>query len=326
MDQINISIIIPMYNVERYIEKAIVSVLNCNWIKFNYEIIVIDDESPDGSLEIAKGLEKRYSGIRIISQKNKGLGGARNTGIKNARGNYIFFLDSDDYLLKDKLPKLLSIALKENLDVLEFSAIRVDENYQYLDTVFQVESNEVLNGSNYITENDFANSACNKLYKREFLIDEEIIFLENVYIEDAPFNVEVFFKAKYVKAVNIPPVAYMQNTSSITRTKRTGDRLNKFINDSIQITARINEIASLERNSKASYKLKQKVTIFVSGTLLMILRSGLNRNLKQEFLDDLKNNNLYPHKVKTGILSRDLFMLIMSNEKVLSFFFRFKIF
>jgi glycosyltransferase involved in cell wall biosynthesis len=324
MIPIGISIIIPMYNVEKYIKKSILSVLNCNWNNIQFEIVIIDDESPDNSLKFANELKLKNPSIKIIHQKNKGLGGARNTGINNSKGNYLFFLDSDDYLLKDMLPKLLAIASKEDLDVLEFSAIRVDENYQYFDTIFQIESKGVLTGLDYIAEYPFANSACNKLYRRQFLIDKEILFLENVYIEDAPFNVEVFSKAKYVKAVNIPAVAYLQNKNSITRARRTGIRLNKLIKDSIQVTVIINSIASLVLNSKANFKIRQKVTIFVSGILLMIIRSDLDRNSKINFLNELKKNYLYPEKVRTCIFNRDLFMVIVSNENLLRFLFRFK--
>ncbi|MCB4234510.1 glycosyltransferase [Kaistella anthropi] len=85
-----LSIIVPIYNVEKYLAKCLESVLNTEWNDLTFEIIVIDDASPDGSLAIAQQFARQYPEIRIISQPNKGLGGARNTGITAAHGQYLF--------------------------------------------------------------------------------------------------------------------------------------------------------------------------------------------------------------------------------------------
>ena len=98
-----ISIIIPVYNVEKYIVQCINSTLHQDLSENEYEILIIDDESPDQSVDLIKKQFYNIPSIKIISQKNKGLGGARNTGIKNASGEYLLFLDSDDFLLPNVL-------------------------------------------------------------------------------------------------------------------------------------------------------------------------------------------------------------------------------
>ena len=90
-----LSIVIPVYNVELYIRKCIESVLCLPFSKSDYEIIVVNDGTPDNSMDIVKEYES-YSNIHIISQENKGLGGARNTGLRSAKGEWVYFLDSDD--------------------------------------------------------------------------------------------------------------------------------------------------------------------------------------------------------------------------------------
>ena len=115
-----LSVIIPVYNVEKYIEKCILSVVNNNLQINEYEIIVIDDESPDNSVSIVRSMLKIHPQIKLISQKNKGLGGARNTGVLNASGEYVLFLDADDYLKENALKNVITFASENKLDILGY--------------------------------------------------------------------------------------------------------------------------------------------------------------------------------------------------------------
>lgn len=121
-----VSVVIPVYNVEAYIEQALSSVLAQTYQ--NLEVIIVDDQSPDKSIELIKQ-NFNDSRIRIIEQKNRGLAGARNTGIRNANGEYVAFLDSDDFWAKDKIKKHISI-MHEQLNIgLSFcSSMFVDSN------------------------------------------------------------------------------------------------------------------------------------------------------------------------------------------------------
>lgn len=103
-----LSIIIPIYNVEKYIERCINSIFEQNLASEDYEVLLIDDETPDQSGEIAKKITESRDNYHYIFQKNKGLGGARNTGILHAKGNYILFLDSDDWLDRNSISELLN--------------------------------------------------------------------------------------------------------------------------------------------------------------------------------------------------------------------------
>ena len=102
-----VSIIIPMYNVENYIEKCVCSAYNQDLKETEFEIIAVDDESPDNSLKLISTLAQKHSNIFVVSQKNRGLGGARNTGIKHAKGDYLLFLDADDFYIENTLKKII---------------------------------------------------------------------------------------------------------------------------------------------------------------------------------------------------------------------------
>lgn len=317
-----LSIIVPIYNVEKFLAKCLDSIIDNSWDNNAYEIIIVNDASPDGSIAIANDYALKNENITVITQENKGLGGARNTGIENAGGDYLFFLDSDDYLIKNQIQKVLGKGLKNNLDIIEFGAQRVDENYNYLDQIFKKNDTPVEDGSAYIANYNFENSACNKLYRRQFLLDHKIKFFEKTYVEDAPFNAEAFAKSKRVQAVRDVPVIFYQNRNSITRQKRTGDKLRKFIKDSIKVTVKIHEITNSNISDKARSVLAKRVSVFTSGILLMILRSNFSLAEKQIYISDLKNSQLYPVKNNAGIFIRDLFIYFTNNKFVLYFLLR----
>lgn len=129
-----ISIIVPVYNTENYLEKCLYSLVNQTYK--NIEIIIIDDGSPDNSMNIIQKFVLADNRVKVISQKNQGLSGARNTGMNNANGDYIMFIDSDDWIEIDTCEKAINASEKYNADVVfwpyikEFSDLQKD-NYLF---------------------------------------------------------------------------------------------------------------------------------------------------------------------------------------------------
>ena len=121
-----ISVIIPVYNVKAYLEKCVESVVNQDFS--DYEIILIDDGSSDGSENLCDRLGEKYPEIKVIHQENKGQGGARNTGIENASGEYLLFVDSDDYIKEDALSFLYKTATENGSDIVSFGMDFVEED------------------------------------------------------------------------------------------------------------------------------------------------------------------------------------------------------
>ena len=123
-----LSITLPTYNVSQYIVKCIRSIENQDISKEEYELIFIDDESPDNSVEIIKEQQKIYPNIRLVSKKNGGASSARNYGIQYATGDYIWFFDPDDYIEHNVLKRLLDEAYDKKLDLLSFNIYSVFDN------------------------------------------------------------------------------------------------------------------------------------------------------------------------------------------------------
>lgn len=221
-----LSYIVPVYKVEKYLEECIESILSQTMD--DYEIILVDDGSPDACPEICDSYaEKHPEKIRVIHKKNGGLASARNAGFKVAKGDYIFFLDSDDYLAEDKVHEIYEKAVEFNADVLQTSYFTFDEKTgekSVTKTSFEVL--KLHNHQDMEKELCFASSkrriifVWRNLYKRSFLEKNRIIFEERLkMIEDGPFNMHAFAKAERFVAVDIPVLCYRLRNESLQRQK-----------------------------------------------------------------------------------------------------------
>lgn len=213
-----LSIIIPVYNVEKYVEKTLVSV--CNQDYDDYEIIIINDGSPDNSLRICEEFAKTCSrNIKIISQVNGGLSKARNTGLINSSGEYVWFIDSDDWIEENCLSKLCS--LLDNVDELVIGGDNVsDETNEFLScrnlypdyhlkTLTGIETWE--KGICQLSAAVFA------IYRKEFLDANNLSFIEGIYHEDAEFCPKASYLSKATRYYSEVIYHVRQNPNSITR-------------------------------------------------------------------------------------------------------------
>ena len=201
-----ISVVIPIFNVEKYLEECLNSVIHQSFE--DIEIICINDGSTDNSLNILRKYEKKDNRIRIINQKNVGAGGARYIGLSLSKGRYVYFMDSDDFLELNALELLYDNAVSNNSDVVIFNFARYDPILKSkiclhgfdLETVFgDVDFNNFTfdyhDVKRYVLNTSFAPWA--KLYKREFLDSyDDFYFLKDINYEDVPFHVQVMLRAK----------------------------------------------------------------------------------------------------------------------------------
>ena len=218
-----LSIIIPVYNVSRYLSKCLDSILNQDIAYKDYEIIVVNDGSTDNSGEIAQEYANKYSNIRLISQDNQGLSGARNTGISVARGEYIQFVDSDDFLEPNMLGKLLNRVQRDKLDVQRFNYQNVNENYEVFEPnkesrPYMDYSDSICNGEEFLNER--LGYAC---YAWQFLIRtslvKECFFKEHILFEDTQWTPRILFKANRVSSTPTIVYNYLSRTGSITKSE-----------------------------------------------------------------------------------------------------------
>lgn len=204
------SIIVPAYNVSEYITECIDSIKKQTFK--DYEIVVVEDCSTDNTLEILKGMD----GIKLVAhEKNKGLGGARNSGISTATGEYIIFLDSDDYLYDENvLEKLNKTIGNENIDIVYsgFEA-RGARNFSFIPTKEQCEKEYRLAKNKYI-------SVCAGCWSRELLNKHNIRFKEGVIYEDVYFMFYATAKSNTFKLAEYPTFIYRAGREGSLTTKK----------------------------------------------------------------------------------------------------------
>ena len=123
-----LSIIVPVYNVEKYIRPCIESIFKQGLDDADFEVIIVNDGTPDRSMEMIADIIQQHSNITVINQENQGVSIARNNGIQNARGNYILFIDSDDLLIDNTLPYLLDKAISSKADIIVADFAEKDDN------------------------------------------------------------------------------------------------------------------------------------------------------------------------------------------------------
>ena len=228
-----VSFIVPIYNSERYLIRCLKSILNQPFQ--DYEIILIDDASTDSTRKICKSYSEKYIKIKyFLNKKNIGVGASRNKGIKNAQGVYIFFVDGDDYLIKNSLDTLSKIINKKDtcqILVCNYISARYQLRDKYnttkpKDFIFPTkQSNKLYKKSllKFINGPDSVRTKCWRYFiNREFLIKKNIFFLNlNLKIyEDGEFVIRLITSANKIKFLNNPVYFYNDRTYSLSNLNR----------------------------------------------------------------------------------------------------------
>ena len=263
---IKVSVIVPVYNVEKYLDKCLNSLAN-QTLK-DIEIIVVNDESPDNSQEIIDKYCKEYSHVHGYKKKNGGVSDARNFGIKHAKGEYITFIDGDDYVSLDMYELMYQKAVSGNFDV-----VACDLNYVYEDGKIIPVSSKIEKDTTNIKQTYVEMYPCvwNKIYKRK-LFNNNIEFKKNVWFEDVDFLYKIFPYVKTIGVVKKNLNQYVQRPGSITKTfdKRLYNYIDNF-NDLVDFYK--------ERNLYDEYK-KELEYCYVRYLLATFVKQSTNYNLE----------------------------------------------
>ena len=298
------SIIVPIYNVEKYLKKCLESLVNQTYKP--YEIILVNDGTKDNSQLIIDEYIKKYPDmIKGYIKENGGLSDARNYGIERASGDYLVFVDSDDYIKLDLLETLQNEIVDE--DVIGYNLIIVDNNYKEIEEIdkptFNVTSGEEAL-ANLIEGKNYFETAWTYAYNLDFWKKNKFKYFKNLYHEDFGLTPNILLKAKKVKTLDYAGYYYFQNDNGIIRSgnmektlKKAYDMLHLFdfhINESVKLiknekykslfesylaNAVINKINELEGKEKKKYigELKKRKVVD------LLLADNLFRKLKKSY-------------------------------------------
>jgi glycosyltransferase involved in cell wall biosynthesis len=207
-----ISIIIPVYNVEAYLEECLDSIISQDLSEI--EIICVNDGSTDSSLSILERYAAKDKRIIIIDQLNGGPGRARNTGLKKAQGEYIFFPDSDDYLLtSNALSLLYTVAFKQNLEIASSNFTTANDKKK--ESYIILKTSTISDGKHFLQNIKTSPSACAKLYKRSYLDSIHFQFDETILYEDSEAFPRFYIHASRVSHIDVALYFYRQRPNSI---------------------------------------------------------------------------------------------------------------
>lgn len=213
-----LSVIIPMYKVENYISECLDSLLTQIDYDFEIEIITINDGSPDRSGEIAKEYSDKDPRVKLINQKNGGLSLARNVGLEAAKGKYVWFVDSDDWVSNNSLQLINNVLNKENPEALHIvGADVINDKPEILFSLKKLEGKH-LRGIDIIGTADFHGVVQYTIYKKDFLVRNNLRFMPGIYHEDTEFSPRAYYYLKDI--ICLDSVLYLKrvNENSITRT------------------------------------------------------------------------------------------------------------
>ncbi|MFV8806038.1 glycosyltransferase [Aerococcus urinaeequi] len=219
-----LSIIIPVYNVEKYLERCVLSVLNTHIPTYDFEIILVNDGSTDSSALLCDRFGSEYENIKVFHKKNGGLSDARNYGILNARGEYIGFVDSDDFIIENAYSKLLISAMNEKADIVIGNAFRYTDAGETVLKYKKRDSNFIIEDGTNFMANSIKNGTMSMsvvlgIYKRKNILDNKIFFKNGVLHEDELWTPTIYLKSKRVIYIEHDFYYHYERDGSITRRK-----------------------------------------------------------------------------------------------------------
>ena len=213
-----LTVVIPVYNVEKYLKRCIDSILIQEWK--NYDILLVDDGSTDNSPQICEDYAKAYDIISVIHKENGGLSEARNTGISNAEGEYVYFLDSDDWIEPNTFSDLAEVIESDQYDIISFNREFVKSEADIIKS--DSKQSKRLTGKEALVEmfsyGFITGFATDKIYRKALFTKNTIQFPVGKYYEDLGTNYKLFLAAKKVYATNQKYYHYLiDNPDAITQ-------------------------------------------------------------------------------------------------------------
>ena len=219
---IKLSVIVPVYNVELYIRPCIESIFKQGLNEADYEVIIVNDGTPDHSMEVIQDIIYQHQNIIIINQENQGISNTRNNGIYISKGEYLLFLDSDDLLINNSLNMLLTIALETKVDLVVADYLTMtDEEIDGSADQFLLSTNieyTEKTGEQLFLEDLNPLDCCvwRTLYKKEFLTKNHISFIPGILYEDVPFTHCCYLKAQKCIKTDLTLNIYRKRPGSLT--------------------------------------------------------------------------------------------------------------
>lgn len=287
-----LSIIVPVYNVEKYIRPCMESIFRQDLDENTFEVIIVNDGTEDRSMEVIQDIIEQHKNITVLNQENQGLSVARNNGIAKAKGEYVLMPDSDDLLIENSLKPLLEKAIETRVDlvVADFIALKDQEiKEMHLHIPKQPTPVYIEKTGERLFLGNLNPSHCyvwRTLYRREFLNAQNLSFYPGIKYQDIPFTHKCYLKANRCIRTNIILNIYRRWSGSSTIAYRNDNTKNFII--AINETWNLRKIKGL--SPKIMYKLENDVYTSFRTMLFHVLHTTKQMNDRNEIMDYFNQN------------------------------------
>lgn len=317
-----LSIIIPMYNAERYIGACLDSIVSSDLSKGKYEIVVINDGSKDNSANIAKEYVEKYSNISYLSQENQGQSTARNNGIKSCHGEFVWCVDADDKLDSSKLHLIFEELEKyKTVEILAVQLQRVTESGKKISIECSqpaVTHNVIMSGRDAVVNGYSPSSICALIAKRSLFMDNEIFFVPGITHQDVELTYRLMPCAREVIFSDIIPYIYIHHPNSTSKSINPKKKI-KYLSDEIIVIQSFKDLA--ERYEGNDHELYTTIKSHINGMHLgMVLNLFRNKRvwsplgINKVVIENMKAKGYYPLKGNFGSWKKNLLSKILNIE------------
>lgn len=308
-----LSIIIPMYNVEKYIANCLDSILSSDLPTDSYEIIIINDGSTDSGSGIVEDYLKQYHNIHYITQENQGQSTARNQGIKVSKGEYIWFIDADDKISQNSSSILKSLSINPQIDILGIKLLDVEEDGTIIAescTQPSLSHDVVMKGRDAIINGYNPSSVCALITKRDLFLQNDLYFVPGITHQDVELSYRLMARANMVIFSTLCPYFYIQHPSSVSHTVVPAKKL-KYILDDITIVHSFYRLAQdfRETDPELFSAIDKRIRNIQLGMIWGVYskrKSLRNLGIYNDIVKSIKDEKLYPMKLHFDSLKKNV--------------------
>lgn len=319
-----LSIIIPMYNSEKYISDCLDSILHINLNKEDYEVIIVNDGSTDKSKDIVDTYIANNDNFKYIEQENLGAAYARNAGLKHSEGEYVWFVDADDKIDSSEFEKAIEeLRSHKGIEVLAFYLKEVTEKGQFINVSCKHDSlplYEEISGTDAIVKGYSPSSVCSMFVRLKMIKDNELFFRGGMTHEDVEFTYRMMAVAKSVVFTEHIPYLYIYHDNTVT-TSINVERKTKYMCDELLVYQSFIRLAEkYSDNAELCAVVRNRAHNVLFGLLLTLYLNrkqwkplGINNNV----IDKMTELGLYPVSLKPYNWKKRIILLFLNLRSVM---------
>ncbi|WP_195715244.1 glycosyltransferase family 2 protein [Ancylomarina sp. 16SWW S1-10-2] len=306
-----ISLLIPVYNAGDLLHKCLKSILNQD-IGFEYEIVLVDDGSTDKSVEIIRAYQLEYSNVVLVQQKNSGSAAARNTALKYAKGEYLWFIDQDDFIDSLVLSKIYKILNAHSPDV-------VLMGWKHVTSDGEIKShtkykNGITDGTSLMKRGIFPNQLWNKLISSKLMKRNSLLFKDDTLMaDDFHMSFRVMFYAQEIIMTDFYAYNWLYNPISISN-KRGHKHLENIAIDSLSVGSDLERFIQNNNNDYKKIQFQKWLNNFWFGLFFSLYRFEYDLEFIKRIIREMKSQGIYPVSRSGLTCKRSLFTTIVNSK------------